>query len=98
MLVASAVITDKSGFLGNERAFTPKPHWKANTCTCSNGDPAMGTACTSDGAAICGVCDLGFHLDSGACQALPWQCDCISYGHKKLSCSRQNAERIRRNL
>lgn len=39
---------------------------ESNVCTCSSGHgtPANGTACTNDGANICGTCDSGYELNS----------------------------------
>ena len=36
----------------------------ANTCTCSSGTAAAGTACPTHGASICSGCSAGYHLDS----------------------------------
>ena len=44
-----------------------------NTCTCSNGDPAIGPVehdgmlCESHGSAKCRACDTGYHLDNFEC-------------------------------
>ena len=38
-----------------------------NTCTCANGTPATGPACTSNGAEICGSCNPGYSLDGNQC-------------------------------
>eukprot|EP00931_Biecheleriopsis_adriatica_P038926 TRINITY_DN22262_c0_g1_i4.p1 TRINITY_DN22262_c0_g1~~TRINITY_DN22262_c0_g1_i4.p1 ORF type:complete len:366 (+),score=65.88 TRINITY_DN22262_c0_g1_i4:248-1345(+) len=62
-LPGKLVVVDDEGKL----LYLPDP--EANTCSCTNGTAATGTACTSDNAAICASCASGFHLESDACEA-----------------------------
>lgn len=39
----------------------------ANACTCINGNNATGAACTSDKAAICASCKVGYRKDGDSC-------------------------------
>ena len=44
---------------------------KANTCTCTGGTAATGSACTTDSAVICTNCNSGYHSNgNNACEAL----------------------------
>jgi len=59
-----------------DAAWNETPSCQQNVCTCSNGNPAEGTACTSPNAAKCASCLAGFHPndDNSACQ--PNVCTC----------------------
>ena len=41
----------------------PNPHLDDNICTCDNGAPKTGTACTKHGAAMCKGCNAGFTIN-----------------------------------
>ena len=71
------------------------PGGAAFTCTCSNGSPATGSACTSDGAK-CASCNTGYFLSGVACAAYTCTCSngspatgsaCTSDGAKCASCN-----------
>jgi len=55
-----------------------------NYCNCSNGDPATGSACTSDGANICISCEDTHYLSGNNCVARP-TCSTKKYGGKSCS-------------
>ena len=48
----------------------------SNTCSCSNGVKATGTACTSNSANICTSCNSGYHLSGTSCVA--YSCSCLN--------------------
>ena len=50
-----------------------------SSCTCPNGTPATGAACTSDGAVICASCGTGHHLSAdGSSCVLSHTCTCLN--------------------
>jgi hypothetical protein len=65
--------------------------YDVNTCTCSNGNPKTGSACTTNGAEMCASCNSGFRLSNGVCQ--PNICTC-SNGNPKTgsACTTNGAE------
>ena len=66
---------------------TPTP-----TCTCANGVGATGSACPSNGAAVCAACDPGFALTFGVCN--PLACVCTDGDAATgAACPAQGAER-----
>ena len=52
-----------AGSSGNKCAETTTRR-SGKTCTCSNGTPATGASCTSNGAHICASCNTGYHKTS----------------------------------
>eukprot|EP00931_Biecheleriopsis_adriatica_P017337 TRINITY_DN12473_c0_g1_i2.p1 TRINITY_DN12473_c0_g1~~TRINITY_DN12473_c0_g1_i2.p1 ORF type:complete len:269 (-),score=38.72 TRINITY_DN12473_c0_g1_i2:95-901(-) len=47
---------------------------KANVCKCSHGTAAKGTACSSNGAHVCGSCNAGYHKSVDTCKANVCKC------------------------
>ena len=44
------------------------------TCTCNNGDPAIGIDCDINGKEVCTRCDEGYYLDNGICKENICEC------------------------
>ena len=65
---------------GSNTGGNPQPPVSNNQCTCANGTPKTGTACTSNGAAMCARCNSGFTMNAQ-------QTGCLSPGGALPTCA-----------
>jgi|MDTF01.1.fsa_nt_gb hypothetical protein len=70
--------TGPGGHVSRGELYSWRAGWDCcDVCSCSNGSPATGAACTTNGGAICGSCNSGYYLSGVACP-LDQRCTCAN--------------------
>eukprot|EP00494_Astrolonche_serrata_P006918 UN06943 len=72
-VVGESKLTKGSGH-ANWTCYIKETTTSTNVCACTNGVAAQGSACTTDGAQICGSCNNGYYLNGNMCSMK--QCTC----------------------